>query len=115
MNHYLRYNELKEGMEIIHKGEAMELIERDGLPTTLINEDDGVSDIDYNSNVFIRQRWKVEILPKTLFDKRFVTHRFIESYYSTYSEYIREQSKIFKTNETHLDNEKDDVDDTIIF
>lgn len=88
--------DLKEGNIVEYKGEVIGLIKPDSEALTFLEEtiesEDGEY-VDVDAPVYIRQRWLVEILPKTVFDKKFRTHRTLEAYYSTYQLYMEEQEK----------------------
>lgn len=89
---YLKKKNLKKGRIIIYKGESLKLLDHDiTCDSTFIESDTKYKSsdmIDKDIEVFIRQRWKVEIQPETPFDKPFTTHRYIESYLCKYSEIV---------------------------
>lgn len=111
-SNYLKSEDLKEGAIIEYNGKKLELLEPDGDQQTFIdepNDDDSSSEIkfDIDAEVFIKQRWKVKVIPETKFDKEFITHRYINSYYCTYSELLKEQEKIYTAWEVLPNDTKD--------
>lgn len=103
---YLEYEELYRYNIVDYKGEKLLLIERDDDSKTFIEhskEKNNGEYIDLNAEIFIMERWKVDILPPDNFHKTFTTHRIITAYYCKYRDLIKEERKSFKMKE-QLDN-----------
>lgn len=91
---------LEVGSIIEYKGETLGLIEPTEPATTFLEETEEKDEgeyVDGDAPVYMKQRWLVEILPKTVFDKKFRTHRYIEAYYSTYRFHLQEQERRYGT------------------
>lgn len=98
---YLTVDDLKKDNVINYKGVKLLLHEPAGERMTYIDDanddkDDGIK-IDISAKVFMRQRWKVTILPpdNDRFAKEFTTHRYVCAYYCTYGELLEEQDRIY--------------------
>lgn len=105
---YLTMDNLQESEVIVFNNEKLMLIESAGNILTYIDDADDKESgdkIDTSAKVFIRQRWKVDVLPADKFSKHFITHRYICAYYCTYGELLKEQEKIYTAWEVLPHNE----------
>lgn len=93
---YLNKDEVFIGAVINYNNENLLLIAPDEENFTFIEESDTSLEIDRNAKLYVKQRWLVEVQPKTRFDKPFRTHRKITSYYCTYKQYLEEEKKSYK-------------------
>jgi len=87
----LKKEELVVGRIVTQDGETFKLRKEAGYESTFINED-YAPDAKYRHDdtiVLAKERWEVEIQPSTVFDKPFVTHRYVVFYKQTYEEYCR--------------------------
>lgn len=105
---FLNIDKLIEGDIIEYNNEKLQLIETAGESITFIEEADDDRNngeyIDTDAKVFIRQRWLVIILPQDKFSKEFKTHRYINSYYTTYGKLLEEQGRIYTAYEIQNPN-----------
>ena len=114
---YLNAEDLQEDAILAYKSEVLRLIEPCGSMTTFIDytndERENGDKIDFNVKVFMRQRWRVDVLPPDKFSKTFSTHRYIEAYYCTYGELVKEQDKIYTARDVlpHRDIDSNTLSD----
>lgn len=115
--HFLKKDEVFESNEVEYKGIRIKLISPINEGTTFIEdsfESEIGDEIDYDSKVYMRQRWRVEILPTNRLQDSFTTARYIEFYYCTYGELVEDQEKDYSSPDSKKSVDTNELGDSFL-